>query len=71
MTKEEKSREAKIRRTIVKVGREFNAKGIEYLEKNSNLTNEQAISMIAKMHIKNDLIRSNFLKSVNRQISKV
>lgn len=63
--------QSKIRAIIIEKGRQFTKENITYLEKNSNVTNDQAIFMISNLHIKSDLIRANFKSQVEKAIQKV
>jgi len=62
--------QSKIRAIIIEKGRQFTKNNITYLEKNSNVTNDQAIFMISNLHIKSDLIRANFKSQVEKAIKK-
>lgn len=62
--------QSKIRAIIIEKGHQFTKENIAYLEKNSNVTNDQAIFMISNLHIKSDLIRANFKSQVEKAIQK-
>lgn len=71
MTAKEKHTESQKRALIIKKAKEYTSENIDYLDKNSNVTNDQCISIIAKLHIKKQLIRDIFVASVYKSINKL
>jgi len=71
MTTKEKHIESVKRTLIIKKAKEYTTENIDYLDKNSNITNDQCISMITKLHIKKQLIANLFITSISKAINKL
>jgi len=71
MTREQKHIEAQKRALIIRKAKEYTHENIDYLDKNSNITNDQCIKIIAMLHIKKQVIADNFIRAINEAIKKM
>jgi len=71
MTREQKHTETQKRALIIKKAKEYTRENIDYLDKNSNVSNDQCIKMIAMLHIKNQVIADNFIRATNKAIERI
>jgi len=56
----------KKRAAIISIAKEFKAKEIDYLDKNSNISERFIINTIVNVHLKNDTLRRLFLERVDK-----
>jgi polysaccharide pyruvyl transferase WcaK-like protein len=56
----------KKRAAIISLAKEFKAEKIDYLDKNSNISERFIINTIANVHLKNGTLRRLFLEKVDK-----
>ena len=60
-----KNYNAKRRKTIIDIAKNLGCTDIDYLDKNSNITDEKAIMYIEHHHCPNDTFRRMFKERIN------